>query len=233
MSFVPADEVAFDEPGDAEDLVGTEWRLTHIEERDGDVVGMMVVPRHVTSTIRFEDGEFTLDTGCNTGGGAAALAARRDRFGQLVQTLVLAGAQARSSAGCCGCSRARARCPGRSPATSCGWSRVTGGTGWCTSAEAAAGDGRARKYDPGMSNFPLFALSEEHQAIREAVRSVCDAKVAPYAADVDEKARYPREAAEALRRPTSTRPTSPRSTAAPAPTRSRRSWSSRRSPARA
>jgi alkylation response protein AidB-like acyl-CoA dehydrogenase len=57
---------------------------------------------------------------------------------------------------------------------------------------------KARKYDPGMSNFPLFALSEEHQAIREAVRSVCDAKVAPYAADVDENARYPREAAEAL-----------------------------------
>jgi alkylation response protein AidB-like acyl-CoA dehydrogenase len=49
-----------------------------------------------------------------------------------------------------------------------------------------------------MSSFPLFALSEEHQAIREAVRSVCDAKVAPYAADVDENARYPREAAEAL-----------------------------------
>ena len=50
-----------------------------------------------------------------------------------------------------------------------------------------------------MNTFPLFALSEEHQAIREAVRSVCDAKVAPYAADVDENARYPREAAEALR----------------------------------
>jgi alkylation response protein AidB-like acyl-CoA dehydrogenase len=49
-----------------------------------------------------------------------------------------------------------------------------------------------------MSDFPLFALSEEHQAIREAVRSVCDAKVAPYAAYVDENARYPREAAEAL-----------------------------------
>ncbi len=49
-----------------------------------------------------------------------------------------------------------------------------------------------------MSDFPMFALSEEHQAIREAVRAVCDAKVAPYAADVDEKARYPREAAEAL-----------------------------------
>ena len=48
------------------------------------------------------------------------------------------------------------------------------------------------------SEFPLFALSEEHRAIREAVRAVCDAKVAPYAADVDENARYPEEAAAAL-----------------------------------
>ncbi len=47
-------------------------------------------------------------------------------------------------------------------------------------------------------DFPLYALSEEHQAIREAVRAVCDAKVAPYAAEVDEQARYPHEAAEAL-----------------------------------
>lgn len=49
-----------------------------------------------------------------------------------------------------------------------------------------------------MSN-PLFALSEEHQAIREAVRDLCEAKVAPYAAAVDEEARYPHEAAAALR----------------------------------
>ena len=50
-----------------------------------------------------------------------------------------------------------------------------------------------------MSNeFPLFALSEEHQAIREAVRDLCAAKVAPYAAEVDEEARYPEEAALAL-----------------------------------
>ncbi len=48
------------------------------------------------------------------------------------------------------------------------------------------------------SDFPMFALSEEHQAVREAVRDLCDAKVAPYAADVDEHARYPQEAAEAL-----------------------------------
>ncbi|MDT0201901.1 acyl-CoA dehydrogenase family protein [Nocardioides sp. AE5] len=50
-----------------------------------------------------------------------------------------------------------------------------------------------------MSDFPLYALSEEHLAVREAVRAICDAKVAPYAAEVDEEARFPHEAAEALR----------------------------------
>ncbi len=49
-----------------------------------------------------------------------------------------------------------------------------------------------------MSEFPLYALSEEHQAIREAVRAVADAKIAPFAAAVDEEARYPHEAAAAL-----------------------------------
>jgi alkylation response protein AidB-like acyl-CoA dehydrogenase len=44
----------------------------------------------------------------------------------------------------------------------------------------------------------MFVLSEEHQAIREAVRAVAEAKIAPFAADVDEQARWPREAAEAL-----------------------------------
>src|SRR6185503_9556680 len=51
-----------------------------------------------------------------------------------------------------------------------------------------------------MSNdFPLFALSDEHRAIREAVRDLCEAKVAPYAAEVDEEGRYPEEAEKALR----------------------------------
>ncbi|HET7683127.1 MAG TPA: acyl-CoA dehydrogenase family protein, partial [Marmoricola sp.] len=49
-----------------------------------------------------------------------------------------------------------------------------------------------------MSGFPLYALSEEHQAVRKAVRDLCEAKVAPYAAEVDEQPRYPREAAAAL-----------------------------------
>jgi len=44
----------------------------------------------------------------------------------------------------------------------------------------------------------MFALSEEHQAIREAVRAVCDAKVAPHAAEVDETAEFPQAAFEAL-----------------------------------
>jgi alkylation response protein AidB-like acyl-CoA dehydrogenase len=47
-------------------------------------------------------------------------------------------------------------------------------------------------------DFPLYAPSEEHVAIRQAVRELCDAKVAPFAAAVDEEARYPDEAAAAL-----------------------------------
>ena len=49
-----------------------------------------------------------------------------------------------------------------------------------------------------MSEFPLYALSEEHQAIREAVRAVCDAKVAPAAAQVDEAGEFPQAAYDAL-----------------------------------
>jgi alkylation response protein AidB-like acyl-CoA dehydrogenase len=48
------------------------------------------------------------------------------------------------------------------------------------------------------NDFPLYAPSEEHVAIRKVVRDICEAKVAPYAAAVDEEARYPEEAAAAL-----------------------------------
>ncbi|WP_167138062.1 acyl-CoA dehydrogenase family protein [Diaminobutyricimonas sp. TR449] len=44
----------------------------------------------------------------------------------------------------------------------------------------------------------LYALSDEHRAIREAVRAIADAKIAPYAAEVDEQSRFPQEAADAL-----------------------------------
>ena len=49
-----------------------------------------------------------------------------------------------------------------------------------------------------MSAESMFVLSEEHQAIREAVRAVCDAKVAPHAAEVDEAAEFPQAAYDAL-----------------------------------
>ncbi|MFC5727786.1 MULTISPECIES: acyl-CoA dehydrogenase family protein [Nocardioides] len=49
------------------------------------------------------------------------------------------------------------------------------------------------------SDFPYYGLSDEHQAVREAVRAICAAKVAPFAAAVDEASRFPREAEEALR----------------------------------
>jgi alkylation response protein AidB-like acyl-CoA dehydrogenase len=49
-----------------------------------------------------------------------------------------------------------------------------------------------------MNEYPMYALSEEHQAIREAVRAVCDAKVAPHAAEVDESGEFPQAAYDAL-----------------------------------
>ncbi|MGH3331946.1 MAG: acyl-CoA dehydrogenase family protein [Nocardioidaceae bacterium] len=48
------------------------------------------------------------------------------------------------------------------------------------------------------AEYPMYALSEEHQAIREAVRAVCDAKVAPHAAEVDESGEFPQAAYDAL-----------------------------------
>jgi butyryl-CoA dehydrogenase/acyl-CoA dehydrogenase len=49
-----------------------------------------------------------------------------------------------------------------------------------------------------MNDYPLCAPSEEHRAIREAVRAVCEAKVAPHAAEVDESGEFPQAAYDAL-----------------------------------
>ncbi|WP_121031043.1 acyl-CoA dehydrogenase family protein [Terracoccus luteus] len=48
------------------------------------------------------------------------------------------------------------------------------------------------------ADFDLFRVSEDHEALREAVRAVSEDKIAPYAAAVDEDARYPQEAHDAL-----------------------------------
>jgi heat shock protein HslJ len=86
--FVPADEMPSDGAGDAGDLVGNRWRLTGIGERDGDSTGMMVIPHQFAATIRFEDDEFTVDTGCNTGSGPAVVEGDAIRFGKFPVTLL-------------------------------------------------------------------------------------------------------------------------------------------------
>jgi butyryl-CoA dehydrogenase/acyl-CoA dehydrogenase len=53
--------------------------------------------------------------------------------------------------------------------------------------------------DAARERFPHFALPEDHEALREAVRAVCEDKIAPHAADVDERSRFPQEAYDALR----------------------------------
>ncbi|MBC3840092.1 acyl-CoA dehydrogenase [Streptacidiphilus sp. 4-A2] len=47
-------------------------------------------------------------------------------------------------------------------------------------------------------DFDLFRISEEHEMLRDAVRSLAEAKIAPFAAEVDEQARFPQEALDAL-----------------------------------
>src|SRR3954452_21709143 len=44
----------------------------------------------------------------------------------------------------------------------------------------------------------LYRPTEEHEAFRAAVREVCDAKVAPRAAETDELAEFPKASFEAL-----------------------------------
>ncbi|WDZ86923.1 acyl-CoA dehydrogenase family protein [Micromonospora cathayae] len=48
-------------------------------------------------------------------------------------------------------------------------------------------------------SFDVYRLPEEHEAVREAVREVCEAKVAPHAAEADETGEFPKAAYDALR----------------------------------
>ena len=50
----------------------------------------------------------------------------------------------------------------------------------------------------GNSDFDLFKTSEFHEELRAAVQEVARDKIAPFAAAVDEEARYPQEAHDAL-----------------------------------
>ena len=55
-------------------------------------------------------------------------------------------------------------------------------------------------YPAGVSDFDVYRLSDEHEMLREAVRAVCDDKIAPLAAEVDERAEFPQESYDALRK---------------------------------
>jgi alkylation response protein AidB-like acyl-CoA dehydrogenase len=46
--------------------------------------------------------------------------------------------------------------------------------------------------------FDLFCTAEEHDMLRESVRALAEAKIAPHAADVDEKGEFPYAALDAL-----------------------------------
>jgi alkylation response protein AidB-like acyl-CoA dehydrogenase len=50
----------------------------------------------------------------------------------------------------------------------------------------------------GNPSFDLFQLPEEHQELRAAIRALAEKEIAPYAAEVDEHARFPQEASDAL-----------------------------------
>lgn len=50
----------------------------------------------------------------------------------------------------------------------------------------------------GNPSFDLFQLPEEHQELRAAIRALAEKEIAPYAAEVDEQARFPQEASDAL-----------------------------------
>jgi alkylation response protein AidB-like acyl-CoA dehydrogenase len=50
----------------------------------------------------------------------------------------------------------------------------------------------------GNTSFDAFKLPDEHNELRSVLRDLCEKEIAPYAADVDEKARYTDEALAAL-----------------------------------
>jgi alkylation response protein AidB-like acyl-CoA dehydrogenase len=50
----------------------------------------------------------------------------------------------------------------------------------------------------GNSKFDVFQLPEEHEELRTAIRALCEKEIAPHAAAVDEEARFPQEALDAL-----------------------------------
>src|SRR6187549_2626359 len=49
------------------------------------------------------------------------------------------------------------------------------------------------------ADFPHFALTEDHRDLRDAVRVLAADRIAPHAAEVDERSEFPQAAYDALR----------------------------------
>jgi len=47
-------------------------------------------------------------------------------------------------------------------------------------------------------DFGIYQLAEEHEELRQAIRALADKEIAPFAAEVDDQERFPREALDAL-----------------------------------
>jgi alkylation response protein AidB-like acyl-CoA dehydrogenase len=47
-------------------------------------------------------------------------------------------------------------------------------------------------------DFGTYQLAEEHEELRQAIRALADKEIAPFAAEVDDQERFPREALDAL-----------------------------------
>ena len=58
----------------------------------------------------------------------------------------------------------------------------------------------ARRTLNEVSDFDLYRLSKEHDMLRESVRAVCEDKIAPHAAEVDESGEFPQASYDALRK---------------------------------
>src|SRR3569833_3620957 len=66
-------------------------------------------------------------------------------------------------------------------------------------APVTSASGTADGKGMAMSDFDVYQLPEDHEAIRAAVREVCDARVAPHAAEADETGEFPKASYDALR----------------------------------
>lgn len=75
-----------------------------------------------------------------------------------------------------------------------------------------------------VADFPHFALSDDHQDLRDAVRTLAADKIAPHAAEVDERSEFLKPHTTPCGRVTSTLPTFRRSTAGSVPMRWPPAW---------